>query len=67
MGEDLSLDTSLLGIDFEIIVKPGCLNVGPDQLSHIDIGEETTNIGDGLPDVQLFQVDIADDHYASII
>ena len=53
--------------DFEITVKPGCLNVGPDHLSHIETGEEPTNIDDGLPDAQLFQVDIAYDHYAPII
>ena len=37
--------------DFEIIVKPGQLNAGPDHLSCIEIGEEPTNIDDGLPDV----------------
>ena len=53
--------------DFEIIVKPRCLNVGPDHLSHIETGEEPTNIDDGLSDAQLFRVDITDDHYALII
>ena len=41
--------------DFEIIVKLGHLNVGPDHLSWIDIGEEPTNIQDGLSDAQLFK------------
>ena len=36
--------------DFEIIVKPGRLNPGPDHLSCIETGEEPTNIDDGLPD-----------------
>ena len=40
--------------DFEIIVKLGRLNVGPDHLSRIEKGEEPTNIEDGLPDAQLF-------------
>ena len=36
--------------DFEIIVKPGRLNVGPDHLSRIETGEELTNLEDNLPD-----------------
>ena len=43
------------------------MNVGPNHLFCIKIAEEPTNIDDGLPDVQLFRIDIADDHYASII
>ena len=53
--------------DFEIIVKSGRLNVGPDHLLRIDKGEEPTNIEIGLPDTQLFQVEMEDDHYAPII
>ena len=53
--------------DFEIIVYPRQLNAGPNHLSHIETGEEPTNIDDGFTDVQLFQVEIADDHYAPII
>ena len=53
--------------DFEIVVKPGWLNAVLDHLSRIENGEEPTNIDDGLLDAQLFWVDIADDHYASII
>jgi len=30
--------------DFEVIVKPGKLNVGLDHLSQIEIGEEPTNL-----------------------
>ena len=45
----------------------GHLNVGPDHLSCIEIGEEPTNIDDGLPDAQMFRVDIAEDHYAPVI
>ena len=36
--------------DFEIIVKLGHLNVGPDHLSRIETGENPTNIEDGVPD-----------------
>ena len=53
--------------EFEIVVKPGRLNASLDHLSCIENSEEPTNIDDGLPDVQLFHVDIVDDHYAPII
>ena len=53
--------------DFEIIVKPGKLNAGPDHLSWIDLGEEPSNLEDNLPDAQLFSIQIADDYYADII
>ena len=48
------------------MLKLGWLNVGPDHLSHVENGEEPTNIDDGLPEVQLFWVEVADDHYAPI-
>ena len=35
--------------DFEVIVKSGHLNVGPDHLSRIEIGEEPTNLEEELP------------------
>ena len=53
--------------DFEILVKPGRLNVVPDHLSCIENGEEPTNIDDAMPDAQLFQVEIVDDYYAPIV
>ena len=53
--------------DFEIIVKSGRLNAGPDHLSRIETGEEPTNIEDGLPNAQLFRFDREDDHYTPII
>ena len=42
--------------DFEIIVKLGRLNAGPDHLSRIDSGEEPSNLEDNLPDAQLFSI-----------
>ena len=42
--------------DFEIIVKQGCLNVGPNHLSQIETDEEAKNIEDGMPYAQLFRV-----------
>ena len=35
--------------DFEIIVKPGRLNVGPDNLSKLESGEEPISLEDCLP------------------
>ena len=48
-------------------MKSGRLNVGRDHLSRIEMGEEPTNIEDRLPDVQLFRVDMDNDHYVPII
>ena len=53
--------------DFEVIVKPGRLNVGPDHLSRIETGEEPTNLEEGLPNTQLFTVYVADNHFVDII
>lgn len=53
--------------DFEVIVKLGCLNLGPDHLSWIETGEETTNLEEGLPDAQIFAVRIANGHFEDII
>ena len=53
--------------DFEIIVKPGRLNAGPDHLLRIDSGEEPSNLEDNFLDAQLFSIQIADEYYAEII
>ena len=42
--------------DFEIIVKPGRLNLGLDHLSRLESREEPTNLDDSLPDAQLFSI-----------
>ena len=47
--------------DFEIIMKPGRLNAGPDHLSRIDSGEEPSNLDDNLLDAPLFSIQIADE------
>ena len=36
--------------DFEIIVKPGRLNLGPDHLLRLKSGEEPTSLDEGFPD-----------------
>ena len=49
--------------DFEVIVKPRRLNVGPDHMSRIETREEPTNLEEGFPDTQLFVVHITDGHF----
>lgn len=53
--------------DFEVIVKQGRLNVGPDHLSHNETGEEPTNLEEGLHDMQLFAVRVAEIRFEDII
>jgi hypothetical protein len=53
--------------DFEVIVKPGNLNAGPDHLSWVTNGEEPTNLEDNFLDAQLFLVQIVDDYFTEII
>jgi len=47
--------------DFEIIVKLGRLNAGPNHLSRLESGEEPISLEDCLPNVQLFSIQIVDD------
>ena len=53
--------------DFEIIVKPGRLNVGPDHLSRLESREEPISLEDYLPDAQFFSIEIVDNHFQDII
>ena len=53
--------------DFEIIVKPGRLNLGPDHLLRLKSGEEPTSLDDGLPDAQLFAIQMVDDYFQDIV
>jgi len=57
----------ILVVRFEVIVKSGRLNVGPDHLSRIETGEEPRNLEEGLLEVQLFVVRIVDGHFSDII
>ena len=43
--------------EFEVVVRPVKLNVGPDHLSRIDRGEELTGVKDDLPDAHLFRIE----------
>jgi hypothetical protein len=42
--------------DFEVIVKPGKMNAGPDHLSRVTNGEEPTNLKENFLDAHLFSV-----------
>jgi hypothetical protein len=53
--------------DFEVIVKVGNLNVGPDHFSHILTREDVGNLDDSLPDVHLFLVQMVDGHFSEIV
>ena len=52
--------------DFEVIVKPSQVNVGPDYLSRIETGEETTIMEDNLPNAQLFAITVVDKKFEAI-
>lgn len=41
--------------------------MGPDQMSHIEMGEEPTNLEERLLDVQLFAMRITDGNFEDII
>ena len=53
--------------DFEIMVKPGRMNKGPDHLSRLEHGEEPTSLEDTLLDAQFLAIRKNDDHFAEIV
>jgi hypothetical protein len=53
--------------DFEIIVKPGRMNKGPDHLSRLEHGEEPTSLEDTLPDAQILSIRKMDDLFIDIV
>jgi hypothetical protein len=53
--------------DFEIIVKLGRMNKGPDHLSRLEQGEEPRSLEDTLSDAQLLAITKIDDHFTNII
>jgi hypothetical protein len=53
--------------DFEIIVKPGIMNKGPDYFSRLEHGEERTNLEDEILDAQLLAIRNIDDHFTEIV
>jgi hypothetical protein len=53
--------------DFEIVVKTGRMNNGPDHLSRLENGEEPTSLEDTLPYAQLLAIRKVDDHFTEIV
>jgi hypothetical protein len=53
--------------DFEIMVKPGRLNKGPDHLSRLEHGEEPTCLDGTLPNAQLLAIRKVDYHFVKIV
>jgi hypothetical protein len=53
--------------DFEIVVKLGRMNKGPDHLSRLEHGEEPTSLEDTLLDAQLLAIRRIDDHFVEIV
>jgi hypothetical protein len=53
--------------EFEVIVKPGKLNEGPDHLSHVLTGDDEGNLDYNFLDAQLFAVRMVDDYFSDII
>jgi hypothetical protein len=53
--------------DFDLVLKPGKINVGSDHLSCILSGEEAGNLDEILLDAQLFLVKMVDDYFVDII
>ena len=43
--------------EFEVVVRPGKLNVETDHLSRIDTGEEPIGVEDDLPNAHLFRIE----------
>lgn len=52
---------------FEVIVKLGKLNVGPDQLSQLESGETRGSVVDKLLDVDMFWVEAIPNYFEDIV
>lgn len=52
--------------DFEVVVKLGRLNSGPNHLSWIELGEEPMSLEESLPNAQLFAITMVDDVFKDI-
>jgi hypothetical protein len=52
--------------DFEVVVKLGKLNVGPDHLSCILSREDAWNLYEIFLDAQLFAVKMVDEYFVDI-
>jgi hypothetical protein len=55
------------GYEFEIVVKSGRMNKGPNHLSMLEHREEPTSLEDTLLDAQLLAIRNIHDHFAEIV
>ena len=53
--------------DFEVVLKPGRLNVRPDHLLRIKSGKEPKKLEDNFLDAKLFAINVYDNQYQDII
>jgi hypothetical protein len=53
--------------DFQVIVKLGKLNAGPDHLPRITNGEEPMNLEDNFPDEKIFSFQVVNEYFFDII
>jgi hypothetical protein len=53
--------------DFEIVVKLGRMNKGPNHLFRLEHGEEPTSLEDTLPYAHLLAIRKFDDHFTEIV
>jgi hypothetical protein len=51
---------------FEVIIKPGRCNIGPDHLSRLESGESGRAVDDQLPDADLFRVEAIPEYLEDI-
>jgi hypothetical protein len=56
-----------LEYDFDIVVKLGRMNKGPDHLLRLEHGEEPTSLEDTLPDAYLLAIRKVDGHFIEIV
>ena len=53
--------------DFDVVVKPGKSNVGPNHLSRIQKGETGGNLDDDLPNAHVFRIKKFLDQFTNIV
>jgi hypothetical protein len=51
---------------FEVIIKQGRCNVGPDHLSRLELGESGGVVDDQLPDADLFRIEAIPEYLEDI-
>lgn len=52
---------------FQVVVKSGRLNVRPNHLSPLNLGENAQNLEDNPPEVQLFDMTMVNEYFLKIV